>query len=101
MKPTATVHIIASPVACAGGVEDTWRDVAAWVADHLTRRFGESIEVRYFNLFDPACPTIPAGAQLPLVLVNGVVLSSGGKLSLPAIRKRVEALGINPNGHRR
>lgn len=40
----------------------------------------------------------PAGAQLPLVLVAGDVLSSGGKLNGPAIRQRVEALGARPLG---
>jgi len=99
MKPRATVHIVASPVACADGVKDTWRDVAAWAADQLARRFRESIEVRYFDLFDPACPALPPGAQLPLVLVNGEVLSSGGKISVPAIRKRIEALGLTSDAH--
>lgn len=94
MKPKVTVSIVASPVACAGGVKNTWRDVAAWAADRLTGRFGESVEVRYFDLFDPACPALPADAQLPLVLVNGEVVSSGGKISIPAIRKRIEALGL-------
>ncbi len=86
-------------MACAEGVKDTWRDVAAWVADQLARRFGESIEVRYFDLFDPACPAIPPGAQLPLVLVNGEVVSRGGKISVPAIRKRIEALVLTSDGH--
>jgi disulfide oxidoreductase YuzD len=99
MKPTATVQIVGSPMACAEGVKDTWREVAEWAADQLTRRFGESIEVRYFDLFDPACPAMPAGAQLPLVLVNGEVLSSGGKIPVPAIRKRIEALGLTSDAH--
>jgi len=36
---------------------------------------------------------------LPLVLVNGEVLSSGGKISVPAIRKRIEALGLTSDAH--
>jgi hypothetical protein len=99
MRPVAIIHIVASPVACAEGVRDTWRDVAAWAADQLVRRFGESIEVRYFDLFDPACPPLPPGAQLPLVLVNGEVLSSGSKISVPAIRMRIEALGQTSKAH--
>jgi hypothetical protein len=35
---------------------------------------------------------MPAGAQLPLVLINNEVLSSGGKISVPAIRKKIESI---------
>ena len=101
MKTPVAVQIIgALMAACDDGVQDKWREVAVWAADQLARRFGESIQVRYFDLFDPACPAIPPGAQLPLVLVNGEVLSSGGKISVPAIRRRLEALGIGLDGHR-
>lgn len=93
------VHIIGAPVACAEGVKETWRDVAKHTADQLSARFGEAVRVQYFDLFDPTCPALPAGAQLPLVMIDGGVLSSGGKISVPAIRKRIEALGISPNGH--
>jgi hypothetical protein len=48
--------------------------------------------VQYFDLFDPASPPIPVGAQLPLVLVDGNLISSGGKISIPLIRKYVEQL---------
>jgi hypothetical protein len=95
-----TVHIIGVPVACAEGVKDTWRDVAQHAAEQLSARFGDSVRVRYFDLFDPDCPALPGGAQLPLVIIEGEVLSSGGKISVPAIRKRIEALGVTPNGHR-
>jgi hypothetical protein len=94
-----TVHIVGAPVACAEGVKDTWRDVAQHAADQLRARFGDSVRVQYFDLFDPGCPALPAGAQLPLVLIEGEVLISGGKISIPAIRQRIEALGVTPNGH--
>jgi hypothetical protein len=96
----AVVHIIGAPVACAEGVKDTWRDVAKHAADQLSARFGDQVYVEYFDLFDSDCPPLPVGAQLPLVLLNDEVLSSGGKISVPAIRKRLEALGIPPDGHR-
>jgi hypothetical protein len=88
------VHIIGAPTACKEGVKDSWREVAAWSAGQLKARFGEAVQVKYFDLFDADCPPVPAGAQLPLVLVNGELLSSGGKISVPAIRKRIEALDI-------
>ncbi len=93
------VRIVAAPVACSGGLRDYWREVAAWASGQLVRYFGQAVRVEYFDLFDPACPPLPPGAQLPLVLVNGEVLSSGGKISVPVIRRRLEALGLTPKGH--
>lgn len=95
----ASVQIIGAPVACAEGMKETWREVAAWAAGQLTARFGPSVQVQYFDLFDPACPPLPAGAQLPLVLVDGQVVTNGGKVSMPAIRRRLEALGLRPDDH--
>ncbi len=95
----AVVHIIGAPVACAEGVKDSWRDVAKHAADQLSARFGDRVRVRYFDLFDSDCPPLPDGTQLPLVLLNDEVLSNGGKISVPTIRKRIEALGIPPDGH--
>ena len=95
---TAIVHIIGAPVSCAEGVKDTWREVAGWAAAQLCNRFGPAVHVQYFDLFDPDCPPLPQDAQLPLVLVNGQVLSSGGKISVPVIRRHLESLGLSANG---
>jgi hypothetical protein len=91
---SALLQIIGAPIACKEGVKDSWREVAEWAAEQLKARFGESVQVQYYDLFDANCPPIPTDAQLPLVLVNAEVLSSGGKISIPAIRKRIEMLGI-------
>ena len=88
------VQIIGTPVACATGVKDTWRDLAAWAADQLNQRYGQSVEIRYHDLFDPDCPTVPADAHLPLVLVDGDVAINGGKLSIPVLCKHLESLGL-------
>ncbi len=88
------VQIVGAPIACAEGVKDTWRDVASWAATRLASMYGDQVRVEYFDLFDPAIPPVPAGAQLPLVLVNGDVVNSGGKISLPRIRNRLESLGL-------
>lgn len=93
MSARHVVQIIGAPVACAEGVKETWRDVAAWAAGQLAARFGSAVRVDYLDLFDPACPPLADGAQLPLVLVNGQVVSSGGKVSVPAIRRHLEGLG--------
>ena len=88
------VQIIAVPVACNDGFKDTWREVAEWAAGQLQIRFGEAVTTEYYNLFDIDCPSIPANVQLPVVLVDGQLLSSGGKISVPAIRKQLEENGL-------
>jgi len=92
MGAPIVVRIIGAPVACAEGVKDTWREIATWIGGNLTARFGEEVQVAYFDLFDPACPPLPPGAQLPLVYIGDELFSSGGKLNGPAIRRRIEAL---------
>jgi hypothetical protein len=95
MNAPIVVQIVGAPVACTEGVKDTWREIAAWAAGQLRQHFGDAVRVDYYDLFDPGCPALPIGAQLPLVLVNGEVLSRGGKIAIPAIRRRVEALGVS------
>jgi disulfide oxidoreductase YuzD len=92
MSEPVVVQIIGAPIACKDGVKDTWREIAEWASGQLRQRFGESVDVRYFDLFDPACLPMPPGAQLPLVLVNGEVLSGGGKISVPAIWRKIETI---------
>ncbi|HET7077029.1 MAG TPA: hypothetical protein VFM49_06205 [Chloroflexia bacterium] len=92
MEGPIVVQIVGTPVACAAGVKDTWREVARWTAGQLRTRFGDAVRVEYYDLFDPACPRLPSDAQLPLVTVDGAVVTSGGKISVPAIRKRLDEL---------
>lgn len=94
MSAPTVIQVVGSPVACAEGVQETWRELAQWIGDQLHRRYGSAVKLVYYDLFDADCPPLPEGAQLPLVLVNGEVLTSGGKLSMPAIRRRLEALGV-------
>ena len=93
MSKPVLVNIIGSPVACKDGIKETWREVAEWAAGQLQVRFGDRVSVHYFDLFDPACPALPPGCQLPVVLIDGTVVSSGGKISVPLIRKNIEELG--------
>lgn len=94
MNNFAVVQIIGVPIACAGGVKDAWRETSAWASDQLTARFGNAVRVEYYDLFDLGCPPVPEGRLLPLVLVNNQVVSSGGKISIPVIRKHLEELGV-------
>jgi hypothetical protein len=92
MSKSVLVQIIGAPIACRDGMNDSWRQVASWVAGQLRIHFGDDVGVQYIDLFDSTCPPLPPGAQLPLVLANGEVLSSGGKISVPLIRKHIDRL---------
>jgi disulfide oxidoreductase YuzD len=92
MSNTVLVQIIGAPIACKEGVKDSWREVARWTEDQLKGRFGEAVQVKYYDLFDVDCPSMPNEAQLPLVLVNSEVVSSGGKISIPIIRSKINAI---------
>lgn len=86
------ISIIGAPVACKEGLTDSWREVANWAADRLKTQYGDRISMHYFDLFDPDCPVIPENAQLPVVLVNTFVVSSGEKISIRVIREKIEEL---------
>ena len=89
-----SIQIIGAPIACSEGIKDTWREMAQFVASKVRRQFGDSVEVIYFDLLDPGCPGLPPNVQLPLVLINDEVLTSGGKISMPAIRHRLIEIGV-------
>jgi len=92
MSVPVLVQIIGAPIACSEGVKDSWREVAKWVASQLKTRFGAEVHVQYYDLFDADRPPLPANAQLPLVMVNSEVFSIGGKISVPAIRCKIEEM---------
>lgn len=92
MNKPIMVKIIGAPVACKDGIKETWREVSEWAADKLRSQFGETVRVQYFDLFDPDCPTLPPDSQLPVVFVDEALISSGGKISIPQIRIKLEAL---------
>lgn len=98
MSEPILVQIIGAPIACKEGVKDTWREVAAWAGEQLRKHFGESVAVQYFDLFDPSCPNIPPGIQLPLVMINNEVLSYGDKISVLVLRRKIEAILEKKNG---
>lgn len=96
MSVQVFVKIVASPVACEGGIKDTWREVANWAARQLLVIYGGEVKVKYYDLFDIDTPTLLPDSKLPVVIVNDKVVSSGGKISLPLIRKEIESLRENP-----
>lgn len=91
MNATIRIHMIASQVACAEGTKDAWRELSDWAKGQLIAQFGPAIDFKYFDLFDPDCPELPEGAQLPLILVEDEPVINGGKVSIPVLRKKIEA----------
>lgn len=102
MNLPISVRIFGVPTACAAGVTDAWQEVARLVRRQLMARFGPQVNVEYYDLFSPEIDRFPevlalvaAGqGQVPLVFVGGELLSSGGKVSVPEIRRRLETLGL-------
>jgi disulfide oxidoreductase YuzD len=94
MSDLVVIAIVGAPVACADGVKESWRELAEWLAGQIARRYGPAVTVSYYDLFDPDCPLLPASARLLLVLVDGEMLTSGGKISIPTIRQRLTSLGL-------
>ena len=93
--PKAEIQITGSLIACSQGVRDDWRDLAEWLRSKMTALYGDQVAVKYFDIFDPDCPSLPPDAKLPVVKINEEVLSMGGKISMTLIRKKIESLGIN------
>ncbi len=102
MDHPVPVRIFGLPTACATGVTDAWRKVATWAGRQLTVRFGEQVSVEYYDLFSPEMDRFPevlalvkeGNGAVPLVFVGDELLSAGGKVSVPDIRRRLEALGL-------
>jgi hypothetical protein len=112
-----TVRVFGVPTTsgCDCGTKGgTWRDATEWVARSLKIQFGDQVRVEYFDLFLDVLDAFPhvmdvvarGEAKPPLVFIGddqgylGELLSAGERISGPAIRKRVEALGLkaaNPN----
>lgn len=92
MSKPVFVQIVGAPVACKEGMKDSWREVSAWAARQLKTYFGDDVQVNYYDMFDADCPPLTANAQLPLVIMDGQVVSSGGKISVPLIRRKIETI---------
>lgn len=60
-------------------------------------RIGEVVRVDDYDLFDVGAPPLLQGTRLPLVLVEGDVVSEGGRISLPARRRSIgTCTGVAP-----
>ncbi|MDP2966750.1 MAG: hypothetical protein Q8N39_12065 [Pelolinea sp.] len=95
--PKIFIRVTGSLIACSQGVRDDWRDLTVWLGSKMTALYGDQVVVKYYDIFDPDCPSLPPDAKLPVVKINEEVLSMGGKLSMTLIRKKIESLGITTN----
>ncbi len=99
---TITIRIFGVPTANKCGPQEGWRAVADWVAQSLKGYFGDKVHVEYDDLFLTAPDSFPkvlelvgrGEAQPPIVFIGDELFSSGGRISGPAIRKQLEALGV-------
>jgi hypothetical protein len=95
--PEVSIHITGSLIGCSEGIRDDWRDLSQWIASKMTALYGDRVVVKYHDIFDPDCPSLPPDAKLPVVIINEEVLSIGGKISMTLIRKKIESFGITAN----
>ena len=86
------IEIIGVPVACKKGLKETWREVAEWTTDKLKATYGNRVRVRYYDLFDSNIPVLPTGEPLPIVMIDGILISCGTKISIPLIRRKIQEL---------
>jgi hypothetical protein len=94
------VRIFTAPEAsCGTGM--TWVAAVGFVRERLSRRFDGRVAVEQVEIFSQRSFEFPTvleairqGAELPIVLVGGRIVSQGGKLSESRIALAIEALGV-------
>jgi hypothetical protein len=93
---TCTVLIMGTPPTSGCAPGKTWRAAAGYVGERLDGRFGGSVRFAYVELFSPEMyehpelePLVATGSPMPLVLVDGELRFSGGKLNVTAIERAV------------
>ncbi len=89
------VVVAAAPMA-ACAPEKTWRAAAGLLERQLRERFGTAVTFEFVELFTPELdrhpeiePLVAGGAVPPIVLIDGVLHTSGSKLHLSAIERAV------------
>lgn len=94
-RPVDVVVVAVSGGSCAG--KPTWQTATAVLRRQLLHRFGELVTVVYVEFLSPDSFDFPAvingigdeSLRLPVVLVNGKVLSSGAKLNEVMIAREI------------
>ena len=93
---SCSVLVLGLPPAAGCAPGKTWRAAAEYLHARLVARFGPVVHFAYADLFSaemgehPELETLVAeGTPLPIVLIDGVLRSSGGKLNVTAIERAV------------
>ena len=96
-----TVTILAPPMAECSPGKQIWTDAADMAARYLRARFGDEVVVDFVEMFSSeafAHPELMSVVQddslgLPVVFVDGDVLSSGGKIDFGLICRELDRRG--------
>ncbi len=91
------VLVVGYPASAGCPPEKTWRAAASILEQRLRGRFAGAIDFAYVDLFSREMAQHPeveamvaSGIAIPpIVLIDGVLASSGGKLNLSAIERAV------------
>ena len=84
------------------GATDAWQGAADYARRRLKRAFGPHVQVEYCTAFSPEISRFPqalalvrlGNAPLPLIFIGDELFSTGGKISIPDISRRLETLGL-------
>jgi hypothetical protein len=88
------------------GATDAWQAAAETVRRRLISAFGPQVQVEYYTASSPEISRFPqalalirlGNPPLPLVFIGDDLFSTGGKLLIPEISRRLEALGLRRGG---
>lgn len=80
----------------------SWQDAANFVKKLLTLKFGEYVDVEYIEFLPPKWKEFPeiidlinkGQAKIPIITVNDIVISAGGKVNVSQIEKYLLNMGL-------
>ncbi len=98
-----TVQVFAAPDV-TGHTPQTWSAATAYLRGRLQQRFTNRVDVEHVELFSArsfefpeVLAAIERGSPLPVVVVDGRVVTAGGKLSERIVAQAVEDV-LNAEG---
>lgn len=84
------------------GATDAWQGAADQARRRLTTVFGPQVQVEYYTASSPEIGRFPqalalirlGNPPLPLVFIGDEIFSTGGKVQISEISRRLAALGL-------
>ncbi|HZP00910.1 MAG TPA: hypothetical protein VFD30_11490 [Terriglobia bacterium] len=94
-EPVSVTVLAVSSAPCSGKM--TWETATTFLRERLEKRFGSQVAVHYVELFSPesfAFSAVLEGIQqeryqLPVVLVDGTIVTNGTKLNEGTIAQHI------------